>query len=402
VSAERPHLRHLDGLRALAALYVVLHHVWLTIWPAPAGHALPTETAALAGVLAFGHLAVAVFIVLSGFCLTLPVVRDGGLAGGARRFFARRARRILPPFYAALALSLVLIWTVLGEPSGTHWDIAIPVDAAGYVGNALLLQDMVGQSQANHVFWSIAVEWQIYLAFPLLVLLWSRLGPLRAAVAGIGVALVLALAVGTVREVGPFVLAGLTPQFLALFVLGMLAATIAASPARRWRVARDALPWAPVSLALAIGVAATCVLLGREHVLEHLVGVDLLVGLAVGSSLVAASRPGAGRLRAALGSPLPYFLGSFAYSTYLVHAPLLELWWRSAIQPLGLSSGTSFAALALTGVPFVLALSYGFFLLVERRCLSKGQSAAAAEARARLRPRFRRPPPLVSPQFENP
>jgi peptidoglycan/LPS O-acetylase OafA/YrhL len=49
-------------------------------------------------VFAYGHFAVAVFIVLSEFCLVLAVCRDGALGGGAFGFLHRRARRLLPPF----------------------------------------------------------------------------------------------------------------------------------------------------------------------------------------------------------------------------------------------------------------------------------------------------------------
>ena len=48
--------------------------------------------------------------------------------GGARSFFRRRARRLLPPYYASFGLSLLLIWTVIGTRTGTHWDISVPVD----------------------------------------------------------------------------------------------------------------------------------------------------------------------------------------------------------------------------------------------------------------------------------
>src|SRR5438067_7057279 len=107
-----PHLDFLDGLRALAAIYVLLHHAWLQIWE---WHLPGPFTRRLTGWLYFGHFGVVVFIVLSGFCLMLPVVRgDGTLRGGAKTFFQRRALRILPPYYVAIGLSLVLIVTLIG------------------------------------------------------------------------------------------------------------------------------------------------------------------------------------------------------------------------------------------------------------------------------------------------
>ena len=77
---------------------------------------------------------------------------------------------------ASFASSLL---AVVGEESGTFWDYSVPVSVAGYVGNALLLQDLVGYWQVSVPFWSIAVEVQIYLLFPLLLLCWRKLGARR-------------------------------------------------------------------------------------------------------------------------------------------------------------------------------------------------------------------------------
>src|SRR5947209_3306286 len=100
----------IEGLRGLAALYVVIGHIcsmadpgvfmglrgpgpeWLHVGMQPFG---------------FGHLAVAAFIVMSGFCLQTSLFNGGtGELTDFKRFFKRRALRILPPYYACLALSV--------------------------------------------------------------------------------------------------------------------------------------------------------------------------------------------------------------------------------------------------------------------------------------------------------
>jgi peptidoglycan/LPS O-acetylase OafA/YrhL len=119
--------------------------------------------------MSFAREAVALFIVLSGFCLMLPVVRHGAeIQGGAWQFFKRRARRILPPYYFALAISLLLIWTVIGQKTNTHWDASLPADGKAIWTHLLLLQDVFQDTSAriNHVMWSISVEWRIYFLFP--------------------------------------------------------------------------------------------------------------------------------------------------------------------------------------------------------------------------------------------
>src|SRR6266446_573435 len=124
-STTTVHRAYLDGLRAVAALYVLLHHAFLQVIPNPVTDAnrLPHWFI----LFAQGNLAVDVFIVLSGFCLMLPVVSLGyEVSGGAVHFFRRRARRILPPYFAAMGLSLLPIWLLIGEKTGTHWDVITP------------------------------------------------------------------------------------------------------------------------------------------------------------------------------------------------------------------------------------------------------------------------------------
>jgi peptidoglycan/LPS O-acetylase OafA/YrhL len=132
-----PRLGYLDGLWAVAALSVVLSHSWSEVWT-PGSPATPGWT----WLFTQGHIAVDLFIVLSGFSLMLPVVRgDGRLRGGAWGFFKKRARRIVPPYYFAMAFSLLLIFTLVGHPTGTHWDISLPVTWHSVLIHILLLQN---------------------------------------------------------------------------------------------------------------------------------------------------------------------------------------------------------------------------------------------------------------------
>jgi peptidoglycan/LPS O-acetylase OafA/YrhL len=372
---ERSRLGHLDGLRGLAALFVVLHHTWLTVWPNLFDTQLPVLGAATR-VLAFGHFGVVVFIVLSGFCLALPVARSGELRGGAPRFFARRARRLLPPYYASLALSLLLVWTLVGSRTGTHWDISVPVDWRGYVGNSLLLGDVLGGGQINHVWWSVALEWQIYLAFPLLVGCWLKFGAGSAtALAGLITGGVW-LAIDRFTLVGAVHLGSLMPWFLVLFSLGMLGAAVAEADAPSMRRLRRGANWGRLGMLAGLGVVAVCAAVGRDTALAHLAALDLVVGVASVCLIVASCRED-GPLRRVLSWRPFVLLGGFSYSLYLIHAPLLQVVWQYGLHPFGLGASATFALLALAGVPLVVAASYAFFLAFERPFLS-------AEHRARL------------------
>ena len=171
--APRVHLSFLDGIRGLASLYVLLHHVWLASYPRQAGGSvcgICLDAPDWSNWLKFGHLAVAVFIVVSGFSLALSAVRHGDqLPEGYVEYMRRRAFRILPPYWIALVLScFVVLFT--GQYTG------IVIDARAVAVHGLLLNNLIDSAKPNGTFWSIAVEWQIYFVFPLLLLLCRRFG----------------------------------------------------------------------------------------------------------------------------------------------------------------------------------------------------------------------------------
>src|SRR6266567_178843 len=103
-------LDYVDGIRATAALYVALTHAY-NYAGVNTNPDAPRWLKLASGWLGYGHYAVDVFIVISGFCLMFPVVASpgGDLRSGLGRYFKRRALRILPPYYAALFLTLGLI-----------------------------------------------------------------------------------------------------------------------------------------------------------------------------------------------------------------------------------------------------------------------------------------------------
>lgn len=377
-AGDGPRLRlgYLDGLRALAALWVVLDHAWFywfTTQPVFAGWRGMVNNWIL-----YGHLAVDVFIVLSGFCLTLPVARGGALKGGARGFFARRARRILPPFYASLVLCGLLHW--LGRTAGHDGP---PPTAWGTLANALLLQDLFPavNSQFNLPFWSVAVEWKIYFLFPLL--LWTLrlagISALLAAAALLAVAYTLLL-----RAVFPGMTLELTcPWYVFLFGMGVSAGWAASRP----DVSRRLVPWtAGAALLGAVFQFSHFPLLSGDarRFIAHLPWTDVAVGALASCLLIllAAAAPGtwADRARGALSARPLVICGTFAYSIYLCHFPLLGTTHRLLAPHLGgLSPLMQFWAYALVSLPCVLAASYLFFLLFERPFLNTHKHEPPAE-----------------------
>jgi peptidoglycan/LPS O-acetylase OafA/YrhL len=354
--------RHLDGLRGLASLYVVLHHAWLTIWPL--GHFPTGPVMTATGWLMWGHFAVAIFIVLSGYCLTLPVIQRGPRSFSTPLFLRRRARRILPPYYLSCLLTVALVYTCIGQKTGTHWDITLPLSAAS-IARAVLLIPEFGTS-INHVYWSIGVECKIYLLFPLLLACFSRFGVLRSAAAATLITFPLAYAV---RD-GAY--ASASPHFIALFCLGAAAAHIVNSPEPFWVRLRKSSGWAACLCGAILATVGCCLRFGFAP--HRLFAIDWFVGVAAVALLILAGRSPASRLRQLLSFTPLVAAGTFSYSLYLIHAPLLQVVWQYAICGHFQQGLPQFVALCALGVPFILLCAWSFYLVCEKPVIGRAIS----------------------------
>jgi peptidoglycan/LPS O-acetylase OafA/YrhL len=313
----------------------------------------------------------------------IPVIRaDWKLTGGAWLFFRRRARRILPPYYFAMAASLLLIFTVLGSGTGTPWESSLPVLTRDFLTHLFLVQDVFSDTayKINRVFWSISVEWRIYFLFPLLVIAFRKIGITLPVILLAIASLLIWLGLGFLSHfvpdlnLGP---PGICPHYLLLFGLGMAAAVISFASGR-FADLRRRVPW---GVALVFTTALCVVTLFSYHFSFECSWQmqDVCVGLWALCLLVyvadAASRKGASALiHSTVGSAPLAFIGTFAYSIYLMHAPILELIWKFVLAPLQLAPEVAVWALVLGGVPVIWLLSYVFFLFCEKPFTSAARS----------------------------
>lgn len=346
----------LDGIRALAALAVLVYHLGL-------------------GYLPGGLLGVDVFFVLSGFLITALLLGEHDRTGriGLRGFWVRRLRRLLP----ALLLVLLLVaayaaWAATpGQRSGIRADALATL---GYVANwhfALSHQSYFhgfdAPSPLLHT-WSLGVEEQFYLLWPLIVVLVLRLRPHRregartlAWVAATG-ALASAVTAAWLAEAGADasrIYYGTDTRCQALLVGAAAAAALAA---RRAGAGRSAVPpargWTVIGLLGAVGVGMCWALLsGQSPLLDR--GGFLLVALAAVALVAAVVEQPKGLLARTLSiSPLRG-LGRMSYGVYLWHWPIILLLDRSRT---GLSGGW----LAAARVAATLVVAAASYRLVER------------------------------------
>jgi peptidoglycan/LPS O-acetylase OafA/YrhL len=357
------HLRSLDGLRGVAVLAVVLYHFSPGFAPG-------------------GFLGVDIFFVLSGFLITSLLVREWE---GTRRlalpsFWARRARRLLPALF--LVLAAVGLWALFLSNHAQANNVAQDGLAAfNYVANwhfiasgQNYIQQFVNQapSPLRHM-WSLGIEEQFYVIWPLLVSLVGLValrgrrghGRTRRAFRRVllGVCLVLGVA-SFWRMVSLYtsshnvnrVYYGTDSRAYMLLAGAALGALTAGAPAikryatRRWCVA------AGTVLAVALVVMMARLPADASWLYEWGYG---LVCLAIAVVLVAAVQPGPNGLGAVLRTTPLVKLGLISYGVYLWHWPI-EVW----VTPQ--SIGVSGVALFVVRCGLTLAVSIASYVLIEQ------------------------------------
>jgi peptidoglycan/LPS O-acetylase OafA/YrhL len=379
-TSDRPKIRlvYLDGVRGLAAFYVVLFHIYQEC---TAKREMPAIVLSAGKFLAYAEIAVAIFIVLSGYCLMLPVVRSGKdqIPGGVLNYLKRRAKRILPTYYAALFLSLLLLALTIGFQSftGFHWDALSlgfqpgVAPSLGAIASHLLLVhnwDLDWAYAIDGSMWSMATEWQIYFLFAmLLVPIYRRFGIIAAVV----IAFVLGLAPHYLwSEWTDYTV---SPWFAGLFALGMAGAFINFSDKPLALCLKRYIPWGVIAIALWIVIVAIVVPepapLGVSRELSCLGGlaaVCSLVYLTNASDCEIKCRP---LLLQLFENPYLVKLGTFSYSLYLTHIVVVVLVHQFLLSQ-HVPPTLTFLSLLIVAVPLSLLVAHTFYLLVEQRSLS--------------------------------
>ncbi len=306
--AARPYRPDIDGLRALAVGLVLIFHAFPARLPG-------------------GFVGVDIFFVISGYLIS-GIILEARAAGrfSFASFYARRIRRIFPALGVVLAAVLVAGWFMLYADDyarvGRH-----VVAGAAFASNVAFWQeasyfDVAADLKPLLHLWSLGVEEQFYLVWPVLLVAatrWRR-GPLAATLA-IGTISFL-IAIWTVRI-------DRTPAFYApwnrfweLLAGATLACVEADVVLDRWRGRVLSRRGLPDLLAVSGGAAIVSgvLLIDSTRVFP---GLWVLLPVA-GTFLLMVAGPGAWINRAILSQPLVVFIGLISYPLYLWHWPLLS------------------------------------------------------------------------------
>ena len=308
-------LPHVQGLRAIAVLAVVLYHFW-------------------PGRLPGGYVGVDIFFVISGFLITGHLMRELTATGTVRlgQFWARRARRLLPASLLVLLFSaLVAMSPYLTPTSALPSEVREIIASTFYVENwylALTSADYLnnaGDPTTVQHYWSLSLEEQFYVMWPLLILLAAWIGVKffrddrrHAVLIGIGVITIASFVFGVV-----FTITNPAPAYFVTFgrmwQFGV-GALVALVPMLRIRNAlwSFVVGWA--------GVLTLIVVIFRFDGQTPFPGYMAAIPTLAAAAIIAASNTERWWQPTRILSIRPaQFVGDISYSLYLWHWPLIVI-----------------------------------------------------------------------------
>jgi peptidoglycan/LPS O-acetylase OafA/YrhL len=339
----------LEGLRGYAALLMVVYHAWVLT----GGPLLGGGRAVISG----GFLAIDLFFVLSAFVLLLPAARTGTF-GSVKDYALRRAARIVPAYYAALAIALVGFHAFAGPAADRR-----PPTVDGVLAHLTFLQvearllggyDGALGFRVDPPLWTLSVEVAFYALLPLIALGFLR-RPILWLVAAFAATVVMrALALELADTSTADRLLSLPPMFAADFAAGMAGAWLYV---RGVRVS----PWFALAAAVAVLYASGAADAGTARLeARQSLWLAVAVPVAFGLLVLAAASHGA---RWADNAPARW-LGKVSFGVFLFHFPVMLF----CLNTLGFGRGSNadFVVLLAVGVAGSLAAGWLSWRFIEQ------------------------------------
>ncbi|MEO8901665.1 MAG: acyltransferase [Polyangiaceae bacterium] len=373
-AAAAIHLPALDGVRGIAILLVLVFHLNLHVHFNRFANRVPVDflTRQFVEISDVGWIGVDLFFVLSGFLITGILIDNRAATNFYRAFYARRALRIFPLYFAFLGALLIVL------------PLFVPISTPGYSSAAhnqwylwayctnIGLARGIDFGPFNH-FWSLAVEEHFYLFWPVLV---RKLNSKRR-VAACYFCIVAAFVTRVVLlKSGLLVAAGwLTPSRLDAFAFGALAAIAARGAPGTWPVFARRLLTGAIVLAAVLLVLSTLESTAFDEVRQSTRYTFQAAAFAY-IIFLAATHHARSRLVRALSIRPLRLLGKYSYALYVLHFPLMPALYTimmRGVLRIGNWARPSELAIMLIfdafGIVTTLAVAMGSWYLFEKHFL---------------------------------
>jgi len=352
-------LRHIDALRAVAALLVLWRHVadaYVGLGAGVGGRWLMS----IADSIDVGRIGVVAFFLISGYVIPFSIHPERSAPIGT--FLIKRFFRIFPAYWLSIPLGAFATCWLWGRPFGVR----------EFLVNLTLLQDFFGVTPAEGLYWTLLVEWAFYLLCVLL-LLGGSLGRPRRLLA-LSIVFTLAYSIEMfVRWWSGVTLIGSQAAFtllnLSLMLVGTLYRIVVDEARGGDRGLRAALCTLLLWHLLALPIGATWAIgFERNATIPYAFGLLLFI---VGTSVV--------RIR----SPLTDWLGRISYSIYLFHPVVfMTLYWCLLRVPAdSVLRAQHLGVYILVVALFTIALATLVYRWVERPGMELGRRCARAWVR---------------------
>jgi len=346
-------LSELDALRGIAALSVVLWHLFCatctfpSVWPIY--------------WISRGDGALILFFLLSGFVLSLPFLREEKPTYAA--FAIRRVFRIYLPYLAgmALAITITTFVAVAKKPELGPWfnlSCGVPFDRSVVLEHLFLIGN-IHSNTYNNAIWSLVQEMRISLVFPMLFWMVSRNRVIaNLAICGVLSGLSELSAHFQVEHANGYQVGySFTLHIASLFIIGIMLA----------QHRRTLIGWYQRMPVVAKVLVVLCALVLYRIAMESQIVSLRDYGSAAGGVVFIVYALGSGRISAVLRRPALTFLGNVSYAVYLNHVPIivLVLYLGYPLLPLW--------ALLVAVIAVTLIFSLLFWRCIERPSIALGK-----------------------------
>ena len=321
----------LDGLRGIAIALVVWFHLWQITWQAAV---IPVVNLSLQPLAETGFLGVALFFFISGFVLLLPYAQArvaGGTPPSWRQFYTRRFLKIVPSYVLAIAALIALGYQTYSRAGFALKDVTF---------HLLFVHDWFATTNGSidGVMWSLGVEIQFYVLFPLIVMVFVR-RPFLTTLVMFAIANCWRLWCMTSNHYFYEQRLAQLPGYLDFFAAGMIGAWLYVTIAtRRPRLADRRTLFSLVTVAgfvAFVALANDCYIHRFDPEWPQLWAVQWRSPLALASLAIAlGSLFSARAMQRVIANPVLLFLAAISYNLYLWHQPLARMLLKFDLPPI--------------------------------------------------------------------